>query len=362
MGAVTDAISAMKVQQWGRTTLADGQWLQEKTFKQLNNRDIRLANEIDSINERIPTSGSSYDGLIPWITDGDLERNPIYVITDDTGTRIQNGASGDKQFYVAPSFSNDNGKVFGIEDGKAKWIDPLEVSFINNNGTSSKVDSLKLYWKGAEQTQLKAGANWLGSTVPTPASTDEGFGKVPVARYDSTSNRGYYNLERATDYRFGDTINHAPLSQDDGKVLTVTSGADGAYVDWKTAPNTVKFLTLRSYDNTGANSKLIPTVPSFTMPKTNAKYYGTIGFSTSIPGSYSIVPLKNGSLPDEKVLIYNSQCVNLRNVPSGQMCHYNFYFNANDPNQPFNYIGIKGDAVTSGANIDIDYCSVFYQE
>lgn len=358
MGAVTDAISAMKVQQWGRTTLADGQWLQEKTFKQLDNRDIRLANEIDSINERIPTSGSSYDGLIPWITDGALERNPIYVITDDTGTRIQNGASGDKQFYVAPSFSNDNGKVFGIEDGKAKWIDPLEVSFINNNGTSSKVDSLKLYWKGAEQTQLKAGANWLGSTVPTPVSTDEGFGKVPVARYDSTSNRGYYNLERATDYRFGDTINHAPLSQDDGKVLTVTSGANGAYVDWKLAPGTVEFRTLQSYSSD--QNKKIVKVSTFTLPKTNAKYYGTVGFSADIPGSYSIVPLSGDAILHG--MVYDSQCINLRNVPSGQMCHYNFYFNADDPNKPFTRIGIKGDGVTSGANVEIDYCSVFYQE
>lgn len=358
MGAVTDAISAMKVQQWGRTTMADGQWLQEKTFKQLDNRDIRLANEIDSINERIPTSGSSYDGLIPWITDGDLERNPLYVITDSTGTRLQNGASGDKQFYVAPSFSNENGKVFGIEDGKAKWIDPLEVSFINNAGTSSKVESLKLYWKGSEQTQFKAGSNWLGSTVPTPASTDEGMGKVPVARYDSTSNRGYYNLERATDYRFGDTINHAPLNQDDGKVLTVTSGEGGAaYVDWKTAPNTVKFLTLQSYSDQD-NNKLVNT-PTFTMPKSNGKYFGTIGFSTNIPGSYSIVPLSGSNGSD---IVYESQSVNLRYVPSGQTCHYSFYFNADNPNKQFKRIGIKGDAVTSGASINVDYCSIFYQE
>lgn len=357
MGAVTDAISAMKVQQWGRTTMADGQWLQEKTFNQLDARDIRLANEIDSINERIPTSGSSYDGLIPWITDGVLERNPLYVITDDDGTSLQNAASGDKKFYVAPSFfSNDDGKVFGIKDGKAKWIDPIEVSYINSAGTGIKVDSLKLYWKGAGQTQLKADANWLGSTVPTPEATDEGKGKVPVAYY--RDGRAYFNLEQPTDFRFGDTIKDGPLPQDDGKVLTVTSGDGGkAYVDWKTAPNTVKFLTLQSYDYQ-VNSKLV-TSASFTMPKSNGKYYGTIGFSTSIPGSYSIVPLSGNNRSDR---VYESQCVNLRYVPSGQTCHYNFYFNANDPNKPFAHIGIKGGTATSGAHIDIDYCTVFYQE
>jgi hypothetical protein len=173
--------------------------------------------------------------------------------------------------------------------------------------------------------------------------------------------RYYYYLDKPTDWRFGDTINHAPLNQDDGKVLTVTSGENGAYADWKTAPNTVKFLALQSYDYQ-TNGKLVKA-SVFTMPKSNAKYYGTIGFSTNIPGSYSIVPLKNGSLPtDEKVLIYNRQCVNLRNVPSGQTCHYNFYFNADDPNQPFNCIGIKGNSITSGAHIDIDHCTIFYQE
>jgi len=357
MGAVTDAISAMKVQQWGRTTMADGQWLQEKTFNQLDARDIRLANEIDSINERIPTSGSSYDGLIPWITDGNLERNPLYVITDGTGTSLQNAASGDKKFYVAPSFfNNDDGKVFGIKEGKAKWIDPIEVSYINNAGTT-KVDSLKLYWKGAGQTQLKADANWLGSTVPTPEATDDGKGKVPVAYY--RDGRGYFNLERPKDYRFGDTIQDGPLPQNDGKVLTVTSGEGGnAYVDWKTAPGTVEFRTLQSYSS-DQNKKLVKT-STFAMPKINAKYYGTIGFSTNIPGSYSIVPLSGDTLLNG--IVYESQCINLRNVPSGQICHYNFYFNADDPNKPFTHIGIKGDAVTSGASVDIDYCSVFYQE
>lgn len=358
MGAVTDAISAMKVQQWGRTTLADGQWLQEKTFKQLDNRDIRLANEIDSINERIPTSGSSYDGLIPWITDGDLERNPIYVITDDTGTRIQNGASGDKQFYVAPSFSNSDGKVFGIEDGKAKWVTPFNGIKIDGEITTD-ISKLQFYKKGAGTYQIRlnnpAGED-IGSLPPTPDITSEN--KVPIVHKDG--DRYYYYLDKPTDFRFGDTINHAPLSQDDGKVLTVTSGANGAYVDWKLAPGTVKFLTLQSY-NEQQNSKIVKS-STFTMPKPNAKYYGTIGFSTSIPGSYSIVPLKNGSLPDEEELVYESQCINLRNVPSGQMCHYNFYFHADDPNQPFNYIGIKGNGVTSGANVEIDYCSVFYQE
>lgn len=357
MGAVTDAISAMKVQQWGRTTMADGQWLQEKTFKQLDNRDIRLANEIDSINERIPTSGSSYDGLIPWITDGNIKRDPLYVITDEDGTSLQNAASGDKKFYVAPSDANE-GQVFGMKDGKAKWIDPIEVSFFNNSGTtSSKVDSLKLYWKAAGQTQLKADANWLGSTVPTPTSTEEG--KVPVAYY--RDGRGYYNLERAKDYRFGNTIQDGPLPQNDGKVLTVTSGEGGtAYVDWKTAPGTVEFRTLCRYDTT-YNSKFISAsypYPSSepTLPELYGEYFGVIGFKTDKEGPYSIVPLNSNH-----ELIYNSQCVNIPKVPSGYDIHYNFHFNANDLNYPLSHIGIKGNADTSAANITISLLDVFYK-
>lgn len=353
MGAVTDAISAMKVQQWGRTTMADGQWLQEKTFKQLDDRDIRLANEIDSINERIPTSGSSYDGLIPWITDGELERNPLYVITDGTGTRLQNGASGDKQFYVAPSFSNNDGKVFGIEDGKAKWVTPFNGVKIDGD-TTTDISKLQFYKKAEGTYQIRlnnpAGED-IGSLPPTPGINSEN--KVPIVH--KVDDRYYYILDRAKDFRFGNTINHEPLNQDDGKVLTVTSGDNGAYVDWKTAPGTVEFRTLQSYD--ARNSKLVKSA-SFTMPKPNAKYYGTIGFSTNTPGPYSIVPLSGDT---EHNLVYESQCINLRYVPSGQTCHYNFYFNANDPNKPFNHIGIKGSSATSGANIDIDYCSVFYQ-
>jgi len=358
MGAVTDAISAMKVQQWGRTTMADGQWLQEKTFNQLDARDIRLANEIDSINERIPTSGSSYDGLIPWITDGNLERNPLYVITDGTGTSLQNAASGDKKFYVAPSFfNNDDGKVFGIKEGKAEWVTPFNGVKINGE-TTTDISKLQFYKKGEGTYQVRlnnpAGED-IGSLPPTPGINSEN--KVPMVH--KVDDRYYYYLDKPTDYRFGDTINHAPLNQDDGKVLTVTSGEGGnAYVDWKTAPGTVEFRTLQSYSS-DQNKKLVKT-STFAMPKINAKYYGTIGFSTNIPGSYSIVPLSGDTLLNG--IVYESQCINLRNVPSGQICHYNFYFNADDPNKLFTHIGIKGDAVTSGASVDIDYCSVFYQE
>lgn len=359
MGAVTDAISAMKVQQWGRTTLADGQWLQEKTFKQLDDRDIRLANEIDSINERIPTSGSSYDGLIPWITDGNLERNPLYVITDNTGTRLQNGASGDKQFYVAPNIGyEDKGRVFGVDSaGKAKWVEPLSIK---NWGSSllSPIENITFDVKqGGDNpnTLLKAGNKSLGSTVPIPDAAGQ-TGYVPVARYDSTTNRGYFNLEQNKDYRLKEL--NPPSDSNVGQVLTVTSGADGAYVDWKTAPGTVEFRTLQSYSSD--QNKKIVKVSTFTLPKTNAKYYGTVGFSADIPGSYSIVPLSGDAILHG--MVYESQCINLRNVPSGQMCHYNFYFNADDPNKPFTRIGIKGDGVTSAANVEIDYCSVFYQE
>ena len=358
MGAVTDAISAMKVQQWGRTTMADGQWLQEKTFKQLDNRDIRLANEIDSINERIPTSGSSYDGLIPWITDGDLERNPLYVITDGTGTRLQNGASGDKQFYVAPSFSNENGKVFGIEDGKAKWVTPFNGVKIDGE-TTTDISKLQFYKKGEGTYQIRlnnpAGED-IGSLPPTPGLNSEN--KVPMVH--KVDDRYYYYLEKPTDYRFGDTINHAPLNQDDGKVLTVTSGENGAYVDWKTAPNTVKFRTLCRYDTT-YNSKFISAsypYPSSepTLPERFGEYFGVIGFKTDKEGPYSIVPLNSNH-----ELIYNSQCVNIPKVPSGYDIHYNFHFNANDLNYPLSHIGIKGNADTSAANITISLLDVFYK-
>ena len=47
--SVVDTISAMKVQPWNRITMADGQWLQEKTIQQLDARDIELAKAIDEV-------------------------------------------------------------------------------------------------------------------------------------------------------------------------------------------------------------------------------------------------------------------------------------------------------------------------
>lgn len=60
--SVVDTISAMKVQQWGRTTVADGQWLQEKTVQQLDDRDIELAKAIDEL------SGGSGPTYSEWVT------------------------------------------------------------------------------------------------------------------------------------------------------------------------------------------------------------------------------------------------------------------------------------------------------
>lgn len=59
--SVVDTISAMKVQPWNRITMADGQWLQEKTVQQLDDRDIELAKAIDEL-----SGGQGGDGQ--WVT------------------------------------------------------------------------------------------------------------------------------------------------------------------------------------------------------------------------------------------------------------------------------------------------------
>lgn len=60
--SVVDTISAMKVQPWNRITMADGQWLQEKTVQQLDDRDIELAKAIDEL------SGGSGPAYSEWYT------------------------------------------------------------------------------------------------------------------------------------------------------------------------------------------------------------------------------------------------------------------------------------------------------
>ena len=284
MGAVTDAISAMKVQQWGRTTMADGQWLQEKTFNQLNARDIRLANEIDSINERIPTSGSSYDGLIPWITDDVLERNPLYVITDGTGTRLQNGASGDKQFYVAPSFfNNDDGKVFGIKDGKAQWVTPFNGVKIDGE-TTTDISKLQFYKKGAGTYQIRlnnpAGED-VGSLPPTPDLSSEN--KVPTVHKDG--DRYYYYLEQCKDYRLKDL--NPPSNSNVGKVLTVTSAGKEVKASWED-PAEKSVIETVQYDmkNIGTNSFLLK---EFACPTHDGKY------PSKVIGSFYCKPINDAT-------------------------------------------------------------------
>lgn len=60
--SLVDTISAMKVQPWNRITMADGQWLQEKTVQQLDDRDIELAKAIDEL------SGGSGPTYSEWYT------------------------------------------------------------------------------------------------------------------------------------------------------------------------------------------------------------------------------------------------------------------------------------------------------
>ena len=60
--SLVDTISAMKVQPWNRLTMADGQWLQEKTVQQLDERDIELAKAIDEL------SGGSGPTYSEWYT------------------------------------------------------------------------------------------------------------------------------------------------------------------------------------------------------------------------------------------------------------------------------------------------------
>ena len=92
--SVVDTISAMKVQPWNRITMADGQWLQEKTVQQLDNRDIELAKAIDEL------SGGSGPAYSEWYTSYPL--TPLVV--NETGNDSKLFAHG-KNFAMSGSDS-----------------------------------------------------------------------------------------------------------------------------------------------------------------------------------------------------------------------------------------------------------------
>jgi hypothetical protein len=85
-----------------------------------------------------------------------------------------------------------------------------------------------------------------------------------------------------------------------------------------------------------------------------SEFYGTVSFTTTVAGSYSIVPLDY-----QENLLYSTQCVNLTGQPAGQTNQCSFVFKSSNPGD-IKYIGIKG--ANSNGTVNITHLAGIYKE
>ena len=119
--SVVDTISAMKVQPWNRITMADGQWLQEKTIKQLDNRDIELAKAIDEL------SGGQGGGQ--WVTS-----DPNAVVDMTSGGEYKN-------FYHGRNYKLKGSASTIVADGASANGDYAAIYHSNLIIKNSKIEN-----------------------------------------------------------------------------------------------------------------------------------------------------------------------------------------------------------------------------
>lgn len=112
------------------------------------------------------------------------------------------------------------------------------------------------------------------------------------------------------------------------------------------------FKTVTLYSTSNENNETLRDkegiMPNF------SEFYGTVSFTTTVAGSYSIVPLDY-----QYNLIHSDQCVNLTGQPANQTNQYCFAFKTSTPGD-IKYVGIKG--ANSDGVVNITHLAGIYKE
>lgn len=197
--SVVDTISAMKVQPWNRITMADGQWLQEKTVQQLDDRDIELAKAIDEL------SGGSGPAYSEWYTS-----EPLIPLVVETGNDSKLFAHG-KNFAMSGADSTviaKNTSGFFVSDSNIGLFSCSAMGGARNiTRTFGNVEQTKFY--GNVGTVYDSILNVANDSEIDGMGTSLAFGQNLRAKgiYDSIIAGGYGNNYDGT----GASISHSLL-------------------------------------------------------------------------------------------------------------------------------------------------------
>lgn len=130
---------------------------------------------------------------------------------------------------------------------------------------------------------------------------------------------------------------------------TILSCDTDGLVKWSTNS---PYKTITIYSISDENNEILRDKEGLFPPF--SEFYGTVSFTTTVSGSYSIVPLDY-----QYNLIYSSQCVNLTGQPANQTNQYSFVFKSSNPGD-IKYIGIKG--ANSNGTVNITHLAGIYKE
>lgn len=132
-----------KVSKWSRNTVADGSWLQKYTVEKLTNRDIFLANAIDTLNSGTDENLSSLSAAISYVS-ATHDEYIDYLSATLSGTIYDVSALNEKVSSFSSEYktfvSATNERFNNIEsnaDGLQNQIDQLKIAtdVINVFGT-----------------------------------------------------------------------------------------------------------------------------------------------------------------------------------------------------------------------------------
>jgi hypothetical protein len=122
-----------KVSKWSRNTVADGSWLQKYTVERLTNRDIFLANAIDTLNSGTDENLSSLSAAISYVS-ATHDEYIDYLSATISGTIYDVSALNEK----VSSFSSEYRTFYSATNNRFNNIES------NASGLQNQIDQLKI--------------------------------------------------------------------------------------------------------------------------------------------------------------------------------------------------------------------------
>lgn len=198
-----------KVSKWSRNTVADGSWLQKYTVDKLTNRDIFLANAIDTLNSGTDEDLSSLSSAISYVSathdeyidylsatlSGNIENvsalnekissfssefNTFVSSTNNRFNNIESNASGLQNQIDQLKIATDVIAVFGTHDEFSSASASTWQQQVTDNDTIKVLhdnDEYQVYYEWHDPNSVQPHTDWtgwsaIGSLDPYYSKTD----------------------------------------------------------------------------------------------------------------------------------------------------------------------------------------------